>query len=141
MQSAINERLMEVFRELKKSGLITSKTAFMEAIGQVKQHFAGFEDGSRKVHPKHIDLLVTKFGVNADYLVSGRLPVFNEPPVKPGNYISGNANVQGSSNVKYSGNAGDCEHQLALARLEIEGLKRELASKDKYIALLEKSQG
>jgi hypothetical protein len=138
MQEPLNERLMHVYKELKKTGLITSKTAFMESIGQLKQHFAGFEGGARKVHPKHITLLVNQFGVNPDYMLSGKPPILRQGARQGGQTATAGRDIgiQAGRDVSQSGSNEGLERELEKARMEIEHLRARLEDKERLIELL-----
>lgn len=147
MQETENDRLMKVYEELTNLGLITSQAKFMEAIGQARQNFKGFENGKRKVHLKHINNLEKHFAVNPDYIRYGQMPMFVKEKEGKGSANYSNIHQTGQHGTQQVGTGtfstgGDaselakCREELAEARHELyETLKQLNAAKDMIIRL------
>ena len=75
-----NDRFLEAYRELLFIGKVRSRRQFCEMIGMDRRNFekklAGEWAGSIK--PEYLTALVLKFGISADWLLTGRGWMFGE---------------------------------------------------------------
>jgi transcriptional regulator with XRE-family HTH domain len=133
---SVNERLEELVK-MYSNGVVSQ---FAKRIGVSHTSIASMMPGSRESKPgfEIIEKIVETFPeINTTWLLTGEGKMLKGES-KSGQYsYAGRDSIQAGKNITQNGN---CEQQLALAQLRIEGLESEVNTLKKYIALLEKNQ-
>ncbi len=72
MQNPLTERFLEAFDLLLKRGAVTSQEEFAKALGFHPNYMALFRQGKMQVRAEHLQNLLNKFGVNLQYIFTGK---------------------------------------------------------------------
>ena len=75
MEKSINWRIKQVRESLK-----LNQRKFAQIISVSQGYYASVETGSRKINPRLIKLIVSEFGVNEKWLLSGDGEMFSQNP-------------------------------------------------------------
>jgi transcriptional regulator with XRE-family HTH domain len=123
----VGERLRQARKAAKISG-----EKLGAYINVSKGQISNIEKGASDLTKSNAIVLSQILGVSLEWLLTGK----DATPTGQYSY-AGRDSIQAGKNITQNGN---CEQQLALAQLRIEGLESEVNTLKKYIALLEKNQ-
>jgi transcriptional regulator with XRE-family HTH domain len=75
MEESINWRIKQV-----REALELNQRKFAQIISVSQGYFASVENGTRKINPRLIKLIVSEFGVNETWLLTGEGEMFSQNP-------------------------------------------------------------
>jgi phage repressor protein C with HTH and peptisase S24 domain len=75
-EATLAQRVILVYNELKKAGLVKNKSAFAAIAGFPQQYWARFEAGTQKPSLTHASAIVNHYGVNLEFLIHGKGSMF-----------------------------------------------------------------
>ena len=75
-QEVVTKRIVEIFKDLKKRGIIYQQGEFAEAIGIDGPRLSSAIKGNLKIPVNRYDRVCEAFGVNPDYIKYGEEPVY-----------------------------------------------------------------
>jgi transcriptional regulator with XRE-family HTH domain len=131
-QLAVGQRLKQLRKSKKYSGQQVA-----DLLGLTKSTISLIENGANKLSYEYALIITQHFNSTVEWLLTGKGEMFPAAPPTGQYSYAGRDSIQAGKNVTQNGN---CEQQLVLAQLRIEGLESEVNTLKKYIALLEKNQ-
>jgi hypothetical protein len=79
--TSINDRFNEVFKKLKKDGLIKNKTSLANDIGTYNHIISAIMKGKRSITLVQLKKLCEKFNVNANYVLGLSDKIYKPKPL------------------------------------------------------------
>ena len=73
-----DRKILNLIEILKEKGVITYNTEFCDAIGLLKQNLQNIKTGRNHFTPEHIEQIVKRFQVNANWIFGASDEVFRE---------------------------------------------------------------